>query len=63
MSINGQVYDFTAYLPGHPADPAVIQPWVQRDASEAYRARPAAGRTRPTPTLAAQVPHRALTAK
>ena len=26
MSINGQVYDFTAYLPGHPADPAVIQP-------------------------------------
>ncbi len=39
MSINGQVYDFTAYLPGHPADPAVIQPWCGKDASEAYRTK------------------------
>lgn len=39
MGINGQVYDFTAYLPGHPADPAVIQPWCVRDASEAYRTK------------------------
>jgi cytochrome b involved in lipid metabolism len=33
------VYDFTAYLPGHPADPAVIQPWCGKDASEAYRTK------------------------
>ena len=39
MSINGQVYDFTTYLPGHPADPAVIQPWCGKDASEAYRTK------------------------
>ena len=39
MSINGQVYDFTAYLPGHPADPAVIQPWCGKDPSEAYRTK------------------------
>lgn len=39
MSINGQVYDFTPYLPGHPADPAVIQPWCGKDASEAYRTK------------------------
>ena len=39
MGINGQVYDFTAYLPGHPADPAVIQPWCGKDASEAYRTK------------------------
>ncbi len=39
MGINGQVYDVTAYLPGHPADPAVILPWCGKDASEAYRTK------------------------
>jgi len=39
MGINGQVYDVTAYLPGHPADPAAILPWCGKDASEAYRTK------------------------
>ena len=39
MGINGQVYDFTTDRPGHPADPAVIQPWCGKDASEAYRTK------------------------
>lgn len=36
MAIRGQVYDLSAYLPQHPADPSVIQPWCGKDATHAY---------------------------
>lgn len=36
MAIRGQVYDFTAYLPQHPADPSVFLPWCGKDATQAY---------------------------
>lgn len=39
MIIGGQVYDFSAYLPEHPANPAVFLPWCGKDASEAYRTK------------------------
>ncbi|MEN9316520.1 MAG: hypothetical protein RIS35_2913 [Pseudomonadota bacterium] len=39
MAIDGVVYDFTAYLPKHPADPAVITKHCGRDASEAFRTK------------------------
>lgn len=39
MAIDGGVYDFSAYLPQHPSDPALIEPWCGRDASEAYRTK------------------------
>ena len=39
MAIDGVVYDLSAYLPEHPADPALLPPWCGRDASEAYRTK------------------------
>lgn len=39
MAINGQVYDLTAYLPQHPADPELMLAWCGREASEAYRTK------------------------
>lgn len=39
MAIDGGVYDFSAYLPRHPSDPALIEPWCGREASEAYRTK------------------------
>lgn len=39
MAINGQVYDFSAYLPQHPADPALMLAWCGKEASEAYRTK------------------------
>ncbi|MBK9363424.1 MAG: cytochrome b5 domain-containing protein [Rubrivivax sp.] len=39
MAIDGGVYDFSAYLPQHPSDPALIEPWCGREASEAYRTK------------------------
>ncbi len=39
MSIDGQVYDITAYLPEHPSRPAVILAWCGKEASEAYRTK------------------------
>jgi hypothetical protein len=39
MAIDGSVYDFTAYLPRHPSEPAVIEAWCGREASEAYRTK------------------------
>lgn len=41
MVIDGVVYDFTAYLPKHPADPALIRKYCGRDASEAFRTKDA----------------------
>jgi cytochrome b involved in lipid metabolism len=39
MAIAGEVYDLSAYLPQHPADPAVILPWCGKDATDAYRTK------------------------
>ena len=39
MAIDGQVYDFTAYLPDHPSRPSIILPWCGKEASEAYRTK------------------------
>lgn len=40
MAIEGVVVDVTAYLPGHPAEPGLLEPWCGRDATEAYRVKP-----------------------
>lgn len=39
MAIDGRVYDFTAYLPKHPADDAFMLAWCGKEASEAYRTK------------------------
>lgn len=39
MAIDGQVYDFTAYLPKHPADDALMLAWCGKEASEAYHTK------------------------
>ncbi|HJW03413.1 MAG TPA: cytochrome b5-like heme/steroid binding domain-containing protein [Azospira sp.] len=39
MSIDGKVYDLTAYLPDHPSRPGIILPWCGKEASEAYRTK------------------------
>ncbi|GAB3543087.1 hypothetical protein GCM10027343_16140 [Noviherbaspirillum agri] len=39
MAINGAVYDITPYLPEHPSNPKIIQPWCGEEASEAYRTK------------------------
>lgn len=39
MAINGQVYDFTAYMPQHPAEPSLMLAWCGKEASEAYRTK------------------------
>ena len=36
MAIDGVVYDFTDYLPRHPAPPVVMTTWCGREATEAY---------------------------
>lgn len=39
MAIRGQVYDFTAYIPQHPADPAVFLAWCGKDATQAFETK------------------------
>jgi len=39
MAIEGKVYDFTAYLPSHPAPPVVINTWCGKEASEGMRTK------------------------
>ena len=41
MAIGGVVYDFTAYLPKHPADPQAILRHCGKEASEAFRTKDA----------------------
>lgn len=36
MIIDGLVYDFSAYVPEHPSNPAVFTPWCGKEATEAY---------------------------
>lgn len=39
MVIGGSVYDFSAYLPKHPADPAMMLRWCGMEATEAYETK------------------------
>lgn len=39
MAIDGQVYDLSAYLPQHPADPKIVLPWCGKEATQAYRTK------------------------
>ena len=39
MAIDGVVYDFTDYLPQHPAPPVVMTTWCGREATEPYRTK------------------------
>jgi cytochrome b involved in lipid metabolism len=39
MAIDGVVYDFTGYIPDHPAPPVVMTQWCGQDATEAYRTK------------------------
>ena len=39
MAIDGAVYDFTTYLPQHPADPQAMLRHCGREASEAFRTK------------------------
>lgn len=36
MAIRGQVYDFTPYVPQHPADPSLFLAWCGKEATRAY---------------------------
>ena len=36
MTIDGAVYDVTAYIPLHPTEPDVVVRWCGKDASEAF---------------------------
>ena len=39
LDIAGAVYDLSAYLPQHPADPALLAAWCGKEASAAYRTK------------------------
>lgn len=52
MAIDGAVYDFTAYLPKHPADPKAMLRHCGKEASEAFRTKDAG---RPHSPYAAQL--------
>lgn len=39
MAIEGKVYDFSAYLPSHPAPPVVMTPWCGKEATEGMRTK------------------------
>lgn len=39
MAIEGQVYDISPYLPAHPSNPEVIEPWCGKEASHAWKTK------------------------
>jgi cytochrome b involved in lipid metabolism len=39
MAIDGQVFDLSAYVPQHPANPSVLLPWCGKEASTAYHTK------------------------
>ncbi len=39
MAIEGVVYDFTTYIPRHPAPPVVMTDWCGKDATQQYRTK------------------------
>jgi cytochrome b involved in lipid metabolism len=36
LIIEGHVYDITPYLPDHPTEPEIIQPWCGKEATQAW---------------------------
>ena len=39
MAIDGVVYDFTHYLPQHPAPPELMMAWCGKEATQAFRTK------------------------
>jgi len=39
MAIEGKVYDFSAYVPQHPAPPVIITDWCGKEATEGMRTK------------------------
>lgn len=39
MVINGSVYDFTQYLPQHPAPPGMMLDWCGKEATQAFNTK------------------------
>lgn len=39
MAIEGGVYDFSDYVPRHPAPPSVLEPWCGREATQGMRTK------------------------
>lgn len=39
MAIEGRVYDFSDYIPQHPAPPRIMQAWCGREATEGMRSK------------------------
>jgi len=39
MAIEGVVYNFTDYVPRHPAPPSVLEPWCGTEATEGMRTK------------------------
>jgi cytochrome b involved in lipid metabolism len=39
MAIDGSVYDFTRYVPMHPAPPQVLTDWCGKEATEAFNTK------------------------
>jgi len=39
MAIEGKVYDFSAYVPMHPAPPAIMADWCGKEATEGMRTK------------------------
>ena len=54
MAIEGKVYNFTSYIPNHPAPPSVITEWCGKEATEAFNTK---GYGRPhSPSAKAMLP-------
>ena len=39
VAIRGNVYDLSTYLPEHPSQPDILQPWCGKEATEAYNTK------------------------
>lgn len=55
MAVDDVVYDFTAYLPQHPADPGLMTAWCGKEATEAYRTKAKGPKGRPHSSHADQL--------
>ena len=52
MAIDGSVYDFTPYLPKHPAPPALMLDWCGKESTQAFHSKT---RGRPHSSYAVQL--------
>lgn len=52
IAVDGAVYDITAYLPSHPAPPAVLLNWCGKEASKAWHDKGYGGTHSPAATQA-----------